>query len=231
MKGLDIPIGGFQKQSLIDYPGMISSVIFTSGCNFRCRYCHNANLVYPELIKAGEKLNSTKILGYIEKNAKLLDAVVVTGGEPTIYKKLSLFIAMIKAYGLKVKLDTNGTNPEMLEYLIRNRLIDYVAMDIKAKLEFEAYKKVVGKIFTEQDFEKVKESIHILNETKLPHEYRTTLDSSIRTDHIISNIKKLNGKYFLQQLRKNGILQSLSIDKNLLQNETAHEKNIELHYR
>jgi pyruvate formate lyase activating enzyme len=122
-------IGGFIKQSLIDYPGKIASVIFTAGCNLRCPYCHN-----PELVDLNENtslLDQNEILTYIKDNAVLLDAVVITGGEPLMHPDVFDFIHKIKNLGLLVKIDTNGTNPEALKKIIDEKLVDFIAMDVK----------------------------------------------------------------------------------------------------
>jgi len=164
-----IRIGGFQKQSLIDFPGKITSVVFTSGCNFRCGYCHNPELVLPEFFPARD-ISCETILAYLQKNQFLLDAVTITGGEPTMQVGLPLFIKEIKALGLQVKLDTNGTHPEMVKSLVGNQLIDYVAMDIKAPLSLCSYRKVVGNNFSENQLEKIKETACFLNEGNVPCE-------------------------------------------------------------
>ncbi len=117
------------KQSLIDYLGNISSVVFTQDCNFCCPYCHNPNLVLPN--KFGTIFYENKIFVYFAKYKNMLDAVCISGVEPTIHKDLPLFIKKIKALGLKVKLDSNGTNPEMIKLLIQSKLVDYIAIDIK----------------------------------------------------------------------------------------------------
>jgi pyruvate formate lyase activating enzyme len=133
-------IGGLQKFSLLDYPGKISAVVFTQGCNFRCPYCHNPELVDPERFQ--ECIPEDEIFAFLETRRGKLEAVTVTGGEPTIQNGLSSFVRRIKDMGFMVKLDTNGSRPEVLEELIRHKLIDYIAMDIKAPLE--KYEAVTG---------------------------------------------------------------------------------------
>ncbi|MGM0551903.1 MAG: anaerobic ribonucleoside-triphosphate reductase activating protein, partial [Bacteroidota bacterium] len=135
-----LSFGGWQKQSFVDWPGQLSTVLFTSGCNLRCPYCHNATLL------RGENLSvypSEQVLSWLALNRQLLDAVVVSGGEPTLHKGLLPFFRNVKELGLKTKLDTNGTHPALLQQLIEQRLLDFVAMDIKAPLQLKAYKKVV----------------------------------------------------------------------------------------
>lgn len=170
-------IGGFQKQSLIDYPKKISSIIFTIGCNFRCPYCHNSNLLYAEKIK--NEIPEKEVLHYLRDNKKFLDGVVITGGEPTLHSDLPEFIAKVKSFGYSVKLDTNGTNPEMLRKLIKEGLLDFIAMDIKAPLEFQKYNKATGGMLTEKLFENVKKSIHIIINSGVDYEFRTTLVPTI----------------------------------------------------
>ncbi|HDI06677.1 MAG TPA: anaerobic ribonucleoside-triphosphate reductase activating protein [Candidatus Aenigmarchaeota archaeon] len=173
---MKIEIGGFQKQSFIDYPKKISSIIFTIGCNFRCPYCHNSNLLYAEKIK---NISELKILSYLQNNKKYIDGVVITGGEPTLHRDLPEFIAKVKSFGYSVKLDTNGTNPEMLRKLIKEGLLDFIAMDIKAPLEFQKYNKATGGMLTEKLFENVKKSIHIIINSGVDYEFRTTLVPTI----------------------------------------------------
>jgi len=201
-------IGGFLKQSLIDYPGNIASVVFTQACNFRCFYCHNPELVLPELIDKSGSIPLIHILEYIERNRNLLDAVVITGGEPTVHKSLPEFIQKIKSLGLKVKLDTNGTNPEMLEQLIRMNLVDYVAMDIKAPLILEKYQKIVGKQFSFSQLENVLASIRIIQQSVIQFEFRSTLVKNIHSyDDIKQMADSVQGKIFFQKYNSVHILQ------------------------
>jgi pyruvate formate lyase activating enzyme len=159
---------GIQKISLIDYPGKLCCILFTGGCNFRCPYCHN-----PELVTGYEKLpviEEKDILDFLKKRKGLLDAVEITGGEPTIHKNLPGFISNVKDLNYSVKLDTNGTNPEMLSSLIQKGLIDYSAMDIKGTPE--KYSEIAR---VEVDLGKISESVKILMESKIPYEFRTTV--------------------------------------------------------
>ena len=149
-----IRISGLQKLSLLDYPGHIASIIFTQGCNYKCTFCQNSLL-----IKNTEGLIDTEeVFDYLEKRKKVLDGVVISGGEPCIQKNLVPFIERIKQYNLKIKLDTNGTNPEMLSELIDRGLIDYIAMDIKTT--FQDYKNIVG---TNDFIENVKNELAFLD--------------------------------------------------------------------
>lgn len=200
-------IAGFLKQSLIDYSGKIASVIFTSGCNFRCFYCHNPELVLPELIQENLYIDNNEILEYLDKNKYLLDAVVITGGEPTLHSDLPTYIKQIKLLGLSVKLDTNGTNPKMLNDLLINDLIDYVAMDIKAPLTVEKHKEIIGEQFTYAQLDRILESIQLIKQSNIKFEFRTTL---VKPYHSFDDIKEmiavLSGDYYLQEFNSTKIL-------------------------
>lgn len=200
-------IGGFLKQSLIDYPGKIASVIFTSGCNFSCFYCHNPELVLPDLIQHNSELDLIEIYDYLNKNKNLLDAVVITGGEPTIHKDLPDFISQIKNLGLAVKLDTNGTNPKMLNNLLKKGLIDYLALDIKAPISIRKYREIVGDQFSLSDFDRVLESIHLVKNSQIDFEFRTTLIKPFHSKQCIKEISEnLIGSYYLQEFNSEKIL-------------------------
>ncbi len=199
----DISIGGFIKQSLIDYSGHISSVIFTKGCDLRCFYCHNPELVWPDQYLKAE-FEPEKILAWIGKNKVLLDAVVITGGEPTLHSALPEFVRKIKSFGLKVKLDTNGTNPEMLEDLFRENLVDYIAMDIKAPLEPEKYRQIAGDICTGDKFKNILRSKELIQGGGGDYEFRTTLNSLLDHEDMLKIIKEIEGKYFIQNIQDSG---------------------------
>ena len=130
-------IGGFQKLSLIDYPGKISCIIFTMGCNFRCPFCYVPQLVLPKKMKKMREIPTAEIFSFLEKNKGLNEAVVITGGEPTFHPDLPEFMRKIKAMDYSVALETNGTNFEMLKNLIEEKLVDYVELDIKNRVNFE----------------------------------------------------------------------------------------------
>lgn len=190
-------IKGLQKTSLIDYPGKISSVIFVAGCNFRCPYCQNPDLVvgYDEL----PTISEDEVLDYLLTRKKWLDGVCISGGEPTLYPDLPGFLKKVKDLGFLVKLDTNGTNPEMLEELIDSRLIDYVAMDVKAPLE--RYEEIVRRKVNLTDIEK---SVGILQNSDVEYEFRTTVVPKLLNREDIAKISRwLEGskRYFLQQFR------------------------------
>ncbi|MBI4652963.1 anaerobic ribonucleoside-triphosphate reductase activating protein [Candidatus Kuenenbacteria bacterium] len=206
--------GGIQKISLIDYPDKICAIIFTQGCNFRCKFCYNPELV--QLTNNNQQLTimEGEIFEFLKKRKGLIDGVCVTGGEPTLHKDLPEFLAKIKKMGFLIKLDTNGTNPKMLKKLIDKKLIDYLAMDIKAPLENQKskiknqndkskfknhYKKVVG---VKVDLKKIKESVKIIKNSGIDYEFRTTIAPGLHKEEDILQIAREISpakKYFLQQ--------------------------------
>jgi len=165
-------IGGLQRFSLIDYPGRICAIIFTQGCNFRCPYCHNPELVEPSLFQ--ECIPEGEIFRFLEKRRGRLDAVVITGGEPTIQSDLIPFVETIRAMGFLVKVDTNGSHPEVVEGLIGRRLVDYISMDVKAPLH--RYGEISG---TPVDPASIKRSIDMIVTSGIDHEFRTTVVPSL----------------------------------------------------
>jgi pyruvate formate lyase activating enzyme len=210
-------IGGLQKFSLLDYPEHLSAIIFTQGCNFRCHFCYNPMLVEP--IQGPGKFNyntadshaaenqeghpylisEDDLFAFLRSRAGKLDAVVITGGEPTLHSDLPEFITKIRELGFMIKLDTNGTNPEMLSHLLERQLLDYLAMDIKAPAE--KYDLVVG---AQPDLRKIKESIKIIMESGRPYEFRTTIVPDLLTKEDIAGIGQLivgAEKWYLQQFK------------------------------
>jgi len=192
-------IGGLQKVTLIDYPGRLAATVFLCGCNFKCPWCYSSELVLPEKIKKQLKISQKELFKFLKERKKLIDGVVICGGEPTTSRGLVPLIKKIKKMGFLVKLDTNGSDPKLLKKLIDEKLIDYVAMDIKAPKE--KYKKIFGKRVKIEDIEK---SIKILKEGKVDCEFRTTVVPTILTKEDILEIAKwIRGakKYFLQNFR------------------------------
>ena len=167
-------IGGLQKHTLIDYPGKIAATIFTSGCNFRCPFCHNPELVLPEEISKSKELPLQEVFSFLKERKGFLDGVVICGGEPTIHNDLYDFCSEIKRMGFLIKIDSNGYNPEMLEKLIDKELIDYIAMDIKAPKD--KYSKTAG---VKVDLKKIEQSIKLLKSKAKDYEFRTTLVPSM----------------------------------------------------
>lgn len=186
-------IGGLIKFTLIDFPGRPAAVVFTQGCNFRCRYCHNPELVYPHLFT--EPVAIEEIYSFLKRRQGTLEGVVVSGGEPTLHEDLPSFMADLKAMGYATKLDTNGTRPDMLKSLLDARLLDYIAMDIKAPLE--KYSLITGVDFNP---EVLKQSMDLIRQSGLEYEFRTTYDKEVLTDADISTItQRLDGKNYRVQ--------------------------------
>ncbi|MDP3098715.1 MAG: anaerobic ribonucleoside-triphosphate reductase activating protein [Syntrophales bacterium] len=178
-------IGGFQKISLIDYPGRISAIVFTQGCNFRCPYCHNPELVDPA--QYGPILPETEVLSFLEKRRGKLEAVTVTGGEPTLQKDLERFLQQIKKMGYLVKVDTNGSKPTMLERLIRGRWVDYLAMDVKGPLH--KYGQIAK---ADVETAKILRSIELIASSGIEHEFRTTVvRSQLDKEDLIATARML----------------------------------------
>ena len=176
-------IGGFQKTTLLDYPGKVAATVFVTGCNFRCPYCHNAKLINPKDV---ETIPEKDVLSFLEQRKNILEGVCITGGEPTLQEKsLKSFITALKEIGYSVKLDTNGTNPDFLESLIEERLVDYVAMDVKSGLV--RYKKATGGVW----FHGVEASASILREGNVPYEFRTTVVKGIHVKDDFEEIRYL----------------------------------------
>ncbi len=168
-------IGGFIRQSFIDYPGKISCVVFTSSCNFKCHYCHNPELVELSKNKSLGVYLPGEILEYIKIYRHLLEGVVITGGEPTLQEDLIDFIEVLKKNRLLVKIDTNGTNPLVLKKAISLKLIDYVAMDVKSLFDIESYSKVTGTGISHELLLKIKESVDIIKQSGIDYEFRMTI--------------------------------------------------------
>jgi pyruvate formate lyase activating enzyme len=161
-------IGGLQKFSLIDYPGRISAIVFTQGCNFRCPYCHNPELVDPT--QYGPILSEAEVISFLEKRRGKLDAVTLTGGEPTLQPDIDRFLQTLKKMGYLIKVDTNGSKPDVLERLIQGGLVDYLAMDVKGPLH--KYRQIAG---AEVQFRKIRKSIALITNSGIDHEFRTTI--------------------------------------------------------
>lgn len=178
-------IQGFQKLTLLDYPGKMACTLFTAGCNLRCPFCHNSRLVInPE--KESE-YSVDEILAFLKKRQGILDGVVITGGEPLLQKDITEFIKQIRELGYSVKLDTNGTFPEKLRELVENGLVDYVAMDIKNSPEL--YAETIG--ISGYDISKIKESISFLLEGGVDYEFRTTVVREFHSVFGMNGIGKL----------------------------------------
>lgn len=194
-------IDGFDKLTLLNYPDKVACTIFTKGCNFRCPYCHNSSLI--SLDKENDKYK--EVISYLNKRKGILDGVCITGGEPLIHKSTKELIKEIKNMGFLVKLDTNGSNPDMLKELIDENLIDYVAMDIKNT--FDKYEETIG---CKTNVDNIKKSIDIIESSNIDYEFRTTIVKELHTfDDIkgIINIIDKKSKYYIQNFRNSdGVL-------------------------
>lgn len=189
-------IAGFKKTSLVDYPGTISAVIFLSGCNFRCGFCHNPSIVFGK----AAKIEENEVMDLLKRRKRVLEGVCVTGGEPTIHDNLPLLFKKIKSMGFLAKLDTNGTNPEMLEKVIGEQIVDYIAMDIKAPLE-----KYSFAANADVNIQKIKQSISILMDSKIEYEFRMTLiPKFVDIDSFKEVCQMLKGakRFYIQQFEK-----------------------------
>ena len=193
-------IGGLQKTTLIDYTGKVACTVFLAGCNFRCPWCYSPELVLSEEIRKLSKISRKDFFKFLKSRKGLLDGVVICGGEPTINKDLPDFIKQIKKLGYLVKLDTNGSNPEILKKLIKQKLIDYVAMDVKAVLGKE-YKRATG---GRENLNNIKKSINLIKNSEIDYEFRSTIVPGIHSKENIIKMAKQIGPakaYFLQGFR------------------------------
>lgn len=177
-------IGGLVKFTLIDFPGRPAAIVFTQGCNFRCRYCHNPELVYPHLFT--EPMAEEEVWSFLERRQGTLEGVVVSGGEPTLHEDLPAFMARLKALGYATKLDTNGSRPAVLKELIEKKLVDFIAMDLKAPLE--KYAAITGVEISPAVLE---ESMKLIRQSGLAYEFRTTYDKEVLTDDDIKALETL----------------------------------------
>ncbi len=207
---------GLDKMSLLDYEDKISCVLFYKACNFRCPFCHNGLTV----LEAEEEFLFDAVLDYLKSRKGLLDAVVFTGGEPTLEPHLKEHITKVKELGFLIKLDTNGTNPEILKDLIDSNLLDYVAMDIKNSEE--KYHLTCG--VKHVDMDKIKESINILMTSGVPYEFRTTLVDEFHKEEdmegLASLIKGARVLYLQKFVEREGCIQK---GLHEVKEETVHK--------
>ena len=206
-------IAGYEKLSLQDYPNHISCIVFTQGCNLKCPFCQNSELI-P--LNSNNLIDENEVLDYLKLRKHVLNGITITGGEPTLQSDLKEFIKKTKDIGIDVKLDTNGINFKLLKELIDEDLIDYVAMDIKNT--FDKYSKTSG--IQNINIENILKSINLLKEKKVDYEFRTTIIEEHHTLQDIIEIIKLIGdsKYYLQNFKKSEYV----LDKNLT--EISEEK-------
>ena len=186
-------IGGLVKFTLIDFPGRPAAIVFTQGCNFRCRYCHNPELVYPHLFEPS--MPEEEVWTFLKRRQGTLEGVVVSGGEPTLQEDLVRFMGELKALGYKTKLDTNGTRPEVLRELIDKKLVDCIAMDLKAP--FEKYAAVTG---VDANSAVLQQSMDLIRQSGLEYQFRTTYDKEVLNDNDIAVLNQLTeGKNYIVQ--------------------------------
>lgn len=189
-------IQGFEKLTLLDFPGKVACTVFTGGCNLRCPFCHNASLV---VAPTAQQSLEGEVMAYLQKRRGLLDGVCVTGGEPLLQPDLPRFLSAVRALGYRVKLDTNGTHPAALKALLLAGLVDYVAMDVKASPE--NYDRAAG---THVELAAIRESIALIRSSGVAHEFRTTVVRGIHTQadfEAIGQWLRGEGRYFLQPFR------------------------------
>jgi len=199
---------GWQKTSLIEYPGKIATVLFTGGCNFRCPFCYNVDLVLRP--QATPDLAAEVVLEFLRDNRQLYQALVVTGGEPTLHEKLPMFLGKVKEMDLSIGIETNGTNPQMLGSLLREALVDYVAMDVKAPLSWSSYRRAAGLAEHSSDLlERVRESLAVLDSATIDVELRCTVLPPIHSrEDLLELARQLQG-------RRRFVLQQFVPDKTL----------------
>ena len=187
-------IHGFNKTTLLDYPGLVAATVFTGGCNFRCPFCQNSDLVLDPMSQP--LIPEEEVLNHLAKRKGITAGVCITGGEPTLQKDLKEFIIKLRKQELKIKLDTNGYRPDILEELLREELLDYVAMDVKSSAE--GYEKAAG---VKIDMKLIKKSISLLINGNIPYEFRTTVVRELHGEEEMRGIADLiegADRYFLQ---------------------------------
>lgn len=211
-------LGGYQKMTLIDYPGKIATTVFTVGCSFRCSFCHNPELVLASRFASPDDTEE-EFFSFLERRKGKLEGVCVTGGEPTIQPDILNFIKRIKDMGFSVKLDSNGTRPDVLKKIIDQKLVDYIAMDLKHVPE--KYRDITG---IDPDIERIKLSVRLIMSGKIDYEFRTTVVPGFHSEKDFDKIADwIRGakRYYLQEFRSGVVL-----DPKLM--EKAKKKSIDL---
>lgn len=213
-------IGGFQKTSLIDYAGKIAAIVFTRGCNFNCVYCHNKGLI--GIGDHNEDITPEDVMSFLQTRKGKLDAVVITGGEPTLQPDLIQFMGKIKDMNFLVKLDSNGSNPHVLREAIAQGLVDYIAMDLKAPLE--KYQTVMGR---ELDTSKIQESIALIKNSGIEHEFRTTVHKALLSEDDLLQLGELAGtsRLILQKYVPQDGLEQLNAQEDYTTEDFLRIKN------
>ncbi len=207
-------IGGLQKLTLVDYPGKVAATVFLIGCNFRCPFCQNPELVDQKKIRRGKQISEEDFFNFLKEKRDFIEGVCISGGEPTIHLDLPDFISKIKEMNFLVKLDTNGSNPEVLVKLIKDNLVDFIAMDIKTSIDEAKSQKPKVKKYDEAtgikvDLDKIKRSAEIIENSGVDYEFRTTVVPRIVDKSDVEKIGKwLKGakKIALQQFQNKKVL-------------------------
>lgn len=213
-------LGGYQKLTLIDFPCCLAATVFTAGCNFRCPFCHNPELVQIKNIASIGNNLEKEFFDFLKKRKGKIEGVCITGGEPTLQPDLIEFIKKIRALGFLVKLDTNGARPDVLKKIIDQKLVDYIAMDIKNQPEkYDATTRIKG------DISRIKLSVELVMRSKIPYEFRTTVVPGLHSEKDFLEIAKWIGgaqNYYLQEYRERTIL-----DKKLKQKTKGKKIDLE----
>lgn len=218
-------IGGLQKFSLLDFPGKIAAIVFTQGCNFRCPYCYNPELVEPSLFT--EPLDEKEIFTFLEKRRGRLDGVVITGGEPTLQSDLFDFISRVRDLGFSVKLDTNGSHPDILQSLLARGVLDYVAMDIKAPLtgrKTDPENRYASLTRSSVKSDDIRKSINLILTSGVDHEFRTTVTTGcLQREDFVNMAKAVKGanKYALQKF-----VNAKALDPGLLNTKPPSDEDL-----
>ena len=194
-------ICGYQKTTLLDYPGHVAATFFTGGCNFRCPFCHNSDLItYPS---STDNISEEEIFTFLKKRKNILSGICITGGEPTLQPDLAEFIEKVRSYGYKIKLDTNGYRPEVIADLLEKNLLDYIAMDIKAG--YSNYVTASG--ISNLIIKKIEDSVSIIENSGIPYEFRTTVVKELHNETDFQEIADMlspQSPYFIQSFKDSG---------------------------
>lgn len=192
-------ICGYQKTTLLDYPGHVAATIFTGGCNFRCPFCHNSDL----LLNPSTIISEEEIFTFLKKRKNILSGICITGGEPTLQPDLIEFIKKVRSLGYKIKLDTNGYRPQTISELLNKNLLNYIAMDIKAG--YSNYANVCG--VSNLNIETIKESISMIENSGIDYEFRTTIVKELHTEQDFQEISEMlspKSSYYIQSFKDSG---------------------------
>lgn len=230
-----VNIAGYQPMTLLDYPGKLATIVFTQGCNFRCSYCQNSELLKMSSMNDNYRSRIIEFLSYLKERSGKLEGVVISGGEPCIQPDIISFISLIKSFGYLIKLDTNGSKPDVLKYLIKEKMIDYIAMDIKGtyfKYDIISGDKptLVGDR-TIQSFwyDSIKESTQIIANSNIEYEFRTTCVHPLLQEydfHIIGRLFEGAKKYYLQNYVKSENVYSPDGLESFTRKELENAKDI-----